>query len=271
MNFDSDFYEYLSGKKFSCTYQMKISGQRVNRSRIECILNLVSGKKVIHIGCCDHLEFIKRRVRKEQYLLHDFLVQNCKSVIGIDNQWESVELFREKIGFDDIYCMDLLQDGKALRSKLFQRVEKDGPWDYVLLGEVLEHIDDPVLFLQNILGVFRGIANQIIITVPNAFAGQWRELAKENIEQINTDHRYWFTPFTIAKVMYQAGLMIEELNFADPYIPASIKNLLQEARNKGIHFGQISFDEQHPMTKDVNNPMFAGTLISMATLNFNDK
>lgn len=36
-------------------------------------------------------------------------------------------------------------------------------------------------------------------------------------EQINTDHRYWFSPHTIAKVMVRAGIRPEEVLFVDQY------------------------------------------------------
>lgn len=38
---------------------------------------------------------------------------------------------------------------------------------------------------------------------------------RNGIELINTDHKYWFTPFTIGKVLLQAGIKPIELFFAN--------------------------------------------------------
>ena len=71
---------------------------------------------------------------------------------------------------------------------------------------MLEHIDDPVGFLVALREKFSGCVQELIITVPNAFSQKNHERAREGIEKINSDHRYWFTPYTLAKVVVSAGL-----------------------------------------------------------------
>jgi hypothetical protein len=76
----------------------------------------------------------------------------------------------------------------------------------MILGEVLEHIDNPVLFLSALRTKYGQYVKHMIITVPNAFALDNLQFAFKNLEFVNTDHRFWFTPFTLAKVGSEAGL-----------------------------------------------------------------
>ena len=60
-----------------------------------------------------------------------------------------------------------------------------------------------------------GFMGKYIITVPNAFCFLKTSVYQEGIEFINSDHRYWFTPYTIAKIMIEAKIVPEELFFAN--------------------------------------------------------
>jgi len=84
-------------------------------------------------------------------------------------------------------------------------------WDVVVLGEVLEHVDNPVLFLQTLNKQLRFFADTLIITVPNAFRYNNIRYSKRNCEVINSDHRYWFTPYTLLKILIRAGFTVEHL------------------------------------------------------------
>ncbi|GHV66149.1 hypothetical protein AGMMS49928_00120 [Spirochaetia bacterium] len=42
-------------------------------------------------------------------------------------------------------------------------------FDYAILGEVVEHVNDPVFFLKNIKENLKDGVEKIIITVPYAF------------------------------------------------------------------------------------------------------
>jgi len=87
-------------------------------------------------------------------------------------------------------------------------------FDIALFGEVVEHISNPVAFLQRFRENYGDIIEQIVITVPNALrAGNVRG-AFRNTETINSDHRFFFTPYTIAKVACDAGFTPEEISMA---------------------------------------------------------
>ena len=76
-------------------------------------------------------------------------------------------------------------------------------WDFVLLGEIIEHVDNPVDFLKSIKDKFKPFSKKIIITAPNAYSyTHVLSYIENNVELINSDHRFWFTPYTILKLMY---------------------------------------------------------------------
>jgi hypothetical protein len=85
----------------------------------------------------------------------------------------------------------------------------------MVMGEILEHVDIPVLFLKQIRENYKKNISQILITVPNAFSYRNMKSIKENKEVINSDHRYWFTPYTLAKIVYLAGYTVDEFFFTD--------------------------------------------------------
>ena len=109
----------------------------------------------------------------------------------------------------------------AYITRLIPEEVKDMQFDYVILGEMLEHVNDPVFFLRNIKEKLKSNVSKIIITVPNAlrfrrvFDRFYNRGNRINEEYINSDHRYWFTPYTIAKVCMQSGIYPEKLFFCD--------------------------------------------------------
>ena len=90
-------------------------------------------------------------------------------------------------------------------------------WDLVIIGEVLEHIDNPVHYLRSIREKYKEFAKQLVITVPNAFSLKNMLCSFKGIELINTDHRYWFSPYTLAKVGARAGFTVDYFSLCQYY------------------------------------------------------
>jgi len=174
------------------------------------LLALTEKKSCIHIGCCDHVPLIKSKIRNGQWL-HGLLEENCTDVLGIDISQDAVNYVNdEQLSKQKVYCADVTA------SDFVDKIPSKR-YDFVLLGEIVEHVDNPVLFLKLLKENMKqyGFDGQYIITVPNAFCFMRNPIYSQGKECINTDHRYWFTPFTIAKVMMQAGIKPEELFFVN--------------------------------------------------------
>lgn len=192
---------YLTGERFSSGLRVDFDPEpddRVYRSRIDWLERMCAAKHVVHVGCVDHSAAqIKHKLERRKWL-HARLAACTARCHGVDKDAPGIAFVRDELGYADVECMDLLQDEcpaiKAAR------------WDYLVLAEVLEHIDNPVDFLGHIKRRYANYVGQLIITVPNAFARENFVLARHGIEAINTDHRFWFTPYTITKVAVRAGL-----------------------------------------------------------------
>lgn len=207
MRFSNGMEAYLRGDAFSQSRSVRLlrTDSPVDAEvwdRTLLLEGMLRGKRVIHVGCVDHSEGVIRRKWERGQWLHariDAVAQRC---LGVDIDAAGVDFVREELGYEDVYCIDMLRD---------EAPEIHGEcWDVLLLGEVIEHVDNPVAFLLGLQKRYAHCVDQLVITVPNAFRFKNLRLAWRNVERINTDHRYWFTPYTIAKVLYRAGYETRE-------------------------------------------------------------
>ncbi len=206
MRISENLNAYLMGEEF-------VSGLRVAfetdaedmwyRMRTDILKELCAGKRVVHVGCVDHEpELIERKLKRNKWL-HKHLCETAERCYGIDINEKGIEYVRDVLGYSDVGVVDILRDeGGGLSSE---------QWDYILLPDILEHIDNPVEFLSAIRARFNGNAKRVVITVPNVLTKGNFVYAKKGVEMINSDHRYWFTPYTVAKVAVCAGLRIEKM------------------------------------------------------------
>ncbi len=166
------------------------------------LLDLLANQKVLHLGCTDHLEIIDHKRSSGQYL-HSLLGYVTSKCVGIDINEEAIAHLRRH-GIHNILAADITTPGIA--------AILEDHFDTLLLGEVLEHIDNPVDFLRRIVANYGGHISRYVITVPNAFGLPFLANALNlGREAVNPDHKYWFTPYTLMKVAHQAGLVVEHV------------------------------------------------------------
>lgn len=206
MRLKSNVLPFLQGTEFSNGLRVDFElgpDDHVFLSRFTWLERLCAGKAVIHAGCVDHsADQIRHKLRRHKWL-HARLVEHTERCYGVDKDEAGIDFLRTELGYDDVECLDLIT-GES-------ETIKSSQWDYLVLAEVLEHIDNPVQFLQSIKAKYQECVRGLIITVPNAFAQENFKHARRGIEAINTDHRYWFTPYTLAKVVTGAGLSARDL------------------------------------------------------------
>lgn len=228
MNIDETIYPYIKGEKFSNGLQVKSSydsGKLIYR--IELLEELVKGKKIIHLGCLDHVPLIAPKIKSNVWL-HKRLTDISKLCLGIDIDKNGIEYVQNQIGLKNAIYADIINDSVTEINETH--------WDFIVMGEVLEHIDNPVEFLQKINFKYNSQINKAIITVPNAFRLTNFENAKKGIECINSDHRYWFTPFTLWKVTEQAGLKLIQIDLCESFRPDNISYLMNYRRYRKLTY-----------------------------------
>lgn len=217
MRLPGECLPYLFGKEFSNGIVVRFDFEEDDRdllSRVDVLKPLCSGKRIIHVGCVDHdVQSIEKKIKIGTWL-HGILNDISERCYGVDINSEGIQYLRDKLGFNEVAAGDIVAvDSPDLMNS---------QWDYLLLPEVLEHVNNPVDFLDKINIKFRQNVNKIIITVPNAFSEKNHIHATKGSELINSDHRYWFTPFTLSKIVMTAGLRVEKIimcnhGFTDNY------------------------------------------------------
>ncbi|MDO7976076.1 methyltransferase domain-containing protein [Oceanotoga teriensis] len=167
--------------------------------------------------------------RKNNIWLHDKLVESSNKCVGIDINKEAVEYISENLKIGDVYCLDINKD------ELPEEIRNE-KWDYLILGELIEHVGNPVEFLKHIRIKFKNICNKILLTTPNAFRSINNYFLQKDIEIINSDHRFWFTPYTLMKVLTDAGYDVDSVFFTENY--------------QNYTSNQIEVLENHPMWRN---------------------
>lgn len=207
MKFDEIVLDHMAGKLFSNCLKISIAeSEKKIIDRLNYLADIVSDKKIIHLGCADHIEILDYKMKNNLWL-HSRLTEKARVCVGVDIDQEAINRIQSKYHINNLICADILDDSVA--------VFQEDSWDYIILGEILEHIDDPVSFLKKIRLNFSENLKKIIISVPNAWAiGNIRN-AYHNLEVINSDHRYYFTPFTLGKILTCAGYKVDNFTFAE--------------------------------------------------------
>lgn len=217
MTFDDETWRYLRGEKFSNRIDVPLPYKAPIPNRVSFLTGMARGRKVVHLGCLDHKPLIADKIERGQWL-HKELTDVASACIGVDIDEDTLRYVESAFGYKNIVLGNFTTDkfDSIMNSK----------WDYAILGELLEHIDNPVQFLSSIRTNYAGLIDRIVVTVPNAWTRITMRMAKSSIEMINSDHRYWFTPYTLAKVLYQAGMTTEEIKFANR-IPLNTFDLIK--------------------------------------------
>ena len=205
--------DYLKGIRFTNELQFPISNKaekvtgKVN-NRIDIICEICKNKNVLHLGACDHIEIIQDKIQNHSWL-HQRIMEVSKTCVGIDYNKKSIQYLKDNYAIDNILHADVT---KSLPKELENYACK---WDYVIAGEIVEHIPNPQKFLESLRTKLHGQAENLIITVPNAFRLTNFLHCFKGIEFINSDHRFWFSPYTISKILCDSGFYPVKFDFYD--------------------------------------------------------
>jgi hypothetical protein len=217
MKIEPEVLKFLKGDTFQTSLTISLGKPKHdNISREAVITDMVKGTKVIHIGCSDHIQVINEKIKTNTWL-HKLLTDNSEKCIGIDIDKESIDYIKNELGYKNVFRGDITTDH-------FDEIKSD-KWDYAVFGELIEHLDNPVNFLKSFKDKYGENVNRFIITVPGIYnRRQFRNMLNYK-EVINSDHRFWFTPYTISKVVTSAGFIPEKITYAN-LVSLSIPELI---------------------------------------------
>lgn len=207
MKIEPQVLKYLKGEAFQSSLNVEISKEKHRMiTRESAITEIIRNTDVIHIGCSDHIQIINDKI-KNNIWLHKLISENSKRCIGIDIDRESIEFIKKELGYQNVFYGNILTDE-------FKNIT-ESKWDYAVFGEIVEHLDDPVHFLKVFKTKYGENVSRFIITVPTVYNKRQLTNMLNYREVINSDHRFWFTPYTISKVLVSAGYNPDKIIYSN--------------------------------------------------------
>lgn len=162
-------------------------------SRIEMILDFCRGRSVLDVGAGEHDPSFYGADSWE----HGRIKQVASRTVAAELSPELCEHYRAK-GFD-FRCVDATSD-----VDLGERFER------VFVGDVIEHVNDPVAMLRF---VKRHLAEngRALFTTPNPFAPRFRQTRRRfgtTYVAANLEHTRWLSPSCMHEIAWRAGMAL---------------------------------------------------------------
>ena len=203
--------EYLNSIEVHNGYKFSYS-DKIYKNRIELIRRICqNAENVIDLGCVGYIPNIISSIEKDIWV-HKILSDQCKKVLGVDISQEGVD-FCHKIGFNNVIKADIISDVERIKHE-FTLENQEEKVDLIVIGEMLHEVDDPVGLLKNIRNLYHGFARNILITVPNIYRFQNVINALLGRDINHTENRFWFSPYTLCRVLNSAGIKPKEIYLA---------------------------------------------------------
>jgi predicted TPR repeat methyltransferase len=198
--------------------------------REQAVLEMCSGKKVLHLGCVGWTDLPSaEKVKMAAASFHQALSATCDCT-GLDIDGKTVEELQKAGLFKNVVTGDA------------ERLTGEGEYDVVVAGDIIEHLSNPGSMLDGALKVAKS-GGMLIVSTPNAFSlpafarlsgGRFREGAQ---------HVLSFNYLTLQQLLIRHG-----------WRPVSIRGCYQKAALQRAFFALTSL----PLRLF---PRFAGTLL----------
>ncbi|MES1200126.1 MAG: class I SAM-dependent methyltransferase [Pseudomonadota bacterium] len=167
-------------------------------SRLDMVLNFCRGYEVLDIGAGEH----DPSYYSEDGWEHGRIVKVAKRAVAIEINPELCAHYRAK-GFD-FRCVDATSD-----------VDLGDRFDRVFIGDVIEHVNDPVALLAFAKRHLKP-GGAILITTPNPFAPRFRSHRGRfhtRYVMANLEHTRWISVSNIYELALRSGLDITAIKW----------------------------------------------------------
>lgn len=160
--------------------------------REQAIAALVKDKKVLDVGSVG---------QSEEYCLWNILKRNAKTLIGVDLPSAKDVVVNEFNLTDKAYQHTQADHTKIIYGNM-ETLKLDEKFDVIVAGDVIEHVSNQGLFLDN-LAEHLSADGQLIITTPNA---KWPTVFLKP----NVTHVLWHDIFTLKQLLSRHSLQITQ-------------------------------------------------------------
>ncbi len=175
--------------------------------RLDLINKLSTGKKVLHLGCTNW-PYTQDAINSDM-LLHFELEKHAAALYGFDYDRQGIELLEAR-GSKNLFQVDL---------EKLDEVGLDEKFDIIIAGEIIEHLNNPGLFLTGIKR-FMTPETRLVVTTVNAYCGMrfliygLRGKGGRN-EPVHPDHVAYYSYSTLKLLIERHGLNVEKFLFYD--------------------------------------------------------
>lgn len=175
--------------------------------RLTFIREMCSGKSVLHLGCTNYP--YTREAIDSDLLLHFELEKITSELYGFDADQPGIDILTTH-GSRNIYRAD---------AEHLEDVEIDRKFDVIVAGEMIEHLNNPGLFLEGIKR-FMSPGSKLLITTINAYSGMRFVIYglrgyKGKLEPVHPDHVAYYSYSTLKLMIERHGLQLDQFLFYD--------------------------------------------------------
>jgi 2-polyprenyl-3-methyl-5-hydroxy-6-metoxy-1,4-benzoquinol methylase len=169
--------------------------KRINRNAL--LENICNGKNVLDVGCVGQDVQITNR-----NWLHQKILTVSNYAKGVDIDRINVLKMKKK-GYDIVCPEELCREDK---------------FDVIVMADVIEHVDNPVLFLEE-YSTYLNKKGVIIVTTPNSNrALNFLSILFYNDYSINDEHTMWLCPKTLFEIISRVQILeVRDFYWLDNY------------------------------------------------------
>jgi SAM-dependent methyltransferase len=175
--------------------------------RVEFIRNECVDKSVLHLGCTNY-PYTKEAIEGDM-LLHHELGSISKELYGLDFDPEGLQILSEA-GVENLFRADL---------EKLEELKLERTFDVIIAGEMIEHLNNPGLFLEGIKRFMHG-GSRLVITTINAYSAMrfamygLRGKGGPN-EPVHPDHVAYYSYRTLKLTVERIGLELNQFYYYD--------------------------------------------------------
>ena len=175
--------------------------------RLEAISAICRDRKVLHLGCTNY-PYTEDAIEKSM-LLHFDLEKIAASVVGFDYDQAGIDILAAR-GSTNLFRADL---------ERLEEVDYQGTFDVIVAGEMIEHLNNPGMFLTGIKR-FMNPETLLVITTINAYCAMRFAIyglrGKGGVnEPVHPDHIAYYSYRTLKLIIERHDLEISEFMFYD--------------------------------------------------------
>jgi hypothetical protein len=183
-------------------------------NRVDFILDQSNGKNILHLGFTDY-PYTAEKISAGT-LLHLQLKKIAKSLIGMDLSATAVKQYISLTQDINVFQGDITLEYPASAIEFAP--------DLILLSEVLEHLEDPYKAIDVLHQSFPS-GTQILVTVPNYTSLDSFAASLNRSESIHPHHHWYFSPYTLCKLLDEKRFELNQLHFGMYYQPKARINI----------------------------------------------